>query len=318
MCLYEVNIFNKNSLINKFKLNIQIGNLMRFSIIAPSYKEKEINKVLRLLLKQPLPKNWKLDKIFVVACGYEDFVFLKNKKIHVIREEQRMGKAYALNLALRKIKSDSKIDVVVIHNADVFPKRNMLKYLLSIFEDSSVGMSCVRPVSLDTTENFMGFLNNIVWDLHHLVSLESTKVGEAFAFRNVIKKIPKRLAADEAYIESEIRKRGYKITYVSNALVLNRGPQNILDFINQRKRIFTGHSHVKNKYGYEVSTMNIIRIIKAIIKYFKINSIKSPKQLVWLFCAIILEVSARSLGTIDFYIFKKVPYVWKMVKTSGR
>lgn len=55
---------------------------MIFSIIIPAYKEKEINEVLKLLLKQALPANWKLDKIFVVACGYKKFSFLKDKKLN--------------------------------------------------------------------------------------------------------------------------------------------------------------------------------------------------------------------------------------------
>lgn len=291
---------------------------MRFSIVVPGYKEKEINDVLKLLLKQSIPKKWKLDKIYVVACGYENFAFLKNRKIRVIRETRRSGKAYALNLALRRLKSGPKIDVIVVHNADVFPKENMLRNLLKELESVDVGMTCVRPVSLDSPENFLGFLNNMVWKLHHLVSSENPKVGEAFAFKNVIKKVPKRLAADEAYIESAVRERDYKIIYVPNAVVFNRGPQNISEFIGQRRRIFTGHVHVKTKYHYNVSTMSVTRVIKAFFKYLKSEPIKSHKQIIWLLCAALLEVYARLLGMVDFYIFKKVPYVWKMVKTSGR
>lgn len=97
-----------------------------------------------------------------------------------------------MNLALRRIKSDSKLDVIVVHNADVFPKKNMLKNLLKPFEDYSVGMTCIKPVSLNDSEKFVGFLNNLIWSLHHLISLESTKVGEVFAYRNVIKNTKRR------------------------------------------------------------------------------------------------------------------------------
>lgn len=290
---------------------------MRFSIIIPAYKEKEINKVLRLLLKQTLPKNWKLDKIFVVACGYENFHFLKNRKIQVIKETRRKGKAYAMNLALKRAKSSPKLDVIVIHNADVFPKKNMLKNLFRVFENDNIGIACVRPVPLDKSENFLGFLNNMVWELHHLVSLKSPKVGEVFAFRNIVKNIPKRLATDEAYIESIIRNSGYEIVYVPTSIVFNNGADNISDFINHRRRIFTGHTHVKSRYGYEVSTMNNVRIVKSLLEYLKMKPIKNYKQMFWLVYAILLESYARLLGVIDFYIFNEVPYVWKIVKNHS-
>lgn len=289
---------------------------MRFSIILPAYKELGINKTIKLLLKQALPANMKLDKIFLVVCGYDNFSFLKNKKIKIIEENRRKGKSYAINLALKRIKSETRSDIVILQSADTLPQKNMLKNLLKPFNDLRVGITAARPVSMDNPENFVGFLNNLVWFLHHIVSLESPKVGEALAFRNIIKKIPKRLAADESYIESAIRKVRYKVIYVPRAVVLNRGPKNVSDFITQRRRIFAGHLHIKNKYGYEVSTMNIVRIIKAFLKYFKIKSVKDFKQISWLLYAIFLEAYARLLGAIDFYVFNKVPYIWDIIKTA--
>lgn len=282
----------------------------------PAYKEKGINKVLNLLLNQSLSPTWKLYKIFVVACGYENFDFLKSRKIEIIKEKKRSGKAYAMDLALKKIRLNPKINVVVVHNADVFPKKNMLRNLLEPFHDHDVGMTCVRPVSLDDSSSFLGFLNNLVWELHHFVSLVSPKVGEVFAFRNIVKRIPKRLAADEAYVESIIRRRGYRITYVPNAMVSNKGPKNISEFVRQRRRFFTGHVHIKNKYGYKVSTMSVLRIIKATYNYLKITPPKHPKKFFWLMLAMFLESYARLLGTIDFYFFKKVPYSWKIIKSA--
>jgi len=291
---------------------------MKFSIILPAYKEKQINKLLKLLLKQSLPKNWKLDKILVVACGYEEFTFIKNKKIRILKESRRRGKAYAMNLALEWIKLKSNPDIIIIQSADTFPKKGMIKGLLKPFRNPIIGISCGRPMSLDSPKNFVGFINNLVWKLHHFVSLEDPKVGEVFAFRNVVKKIPNRLAADESYIESVIKKEGYKVAYAQNAIVFNRGPQTISEFISQRRRIFTGHVHIKNEYHYSVPTMSATRVIKAFLKYLKVETIKSYRQIFWLPSAALLEIYARLLGTIDFYVFNKVPYMWRIVKTSGR
>jgi cellulose synthase/poly-beta-1,6-N-acetylglucosamine synthase-like glycosyltransferase len=289
---------------------------MRVSIIVPAYKEKEVNEVLGLLLKQHLPKRWRLDKIVVVACGYKKFQFLKDEKILVIKETKRSGKAHAMNLALKAINSSSNPDAIVVHNADVFSKAGMLKNLLRLFKDSDVGLTCVRPVPLNDSNNFVGFLNTLVWDLHHLVSLNNTKVGEVFAFRNVVKKIPGTIVTDEAYVESLLKNMGYKIVYVPRAVVFNMGPKILSEFIEQRRRIFTGHVHVENRYDHRVSTMSIMELAKALVGYLKAGQVKCPKRIAWLVAAIAVESFARTLGTIDFYMLKKVPYVWKISESS--
>lgn len=294
--------------------------IMRFSIIVPAYKEKEINKVLRLLLNQSLPKNQKLNKILVIASGYKDFQFLENKKIKIIKKSLRIGKAHKINRGVKEINSfrNQKSDIIIIHNSDVLPKKNTIKNLLKPFNDNNIGMTCGRPISMDEPSNFIGFLNSLVWKLHHNISLKNPKAGEVIAFRNIIKKIPKKLVADEAYVESFIKKMGYKIAYMPDSIVFNTGPCSISDFISQREKNFIGHIHMKNKYHYKVSTMNVYNISKALFEYFKTEPTRDLKKLLWLFGAILLEIYARFLGTIDFYVFNKVPYVWKIVKTSGR
>lgn len=289
-------------------------NMIKFSIIIPAYREEDINKLLSILLKQNLPKNMILDKIIVIAAEYGKFHFLKNKKIEIIKEEERKGKASAINVGLEKISSD----IVVLESGDTLPKKNTIKNLLEPFDDPRVGMVTGRPTPLDNPKKFMGFLSHLTWFLHHLVSLERPKATEITAFRKIVEKIPKKLATDEAYIESEIFKRGYKIVYVPEAIVYNKNPAKISDFVKQRRRIFAGHVHLKSQYHYVVSTMDIIKIFRAIFKYFKTKSIKSYKQIIFLFFCIFLEIYARILGAIDYYIFNKVPYIWEIIKSPRR
>jgi len=67
-------------------------------------------------------------------------------------------------------------------------------------------------------------------------------------------------------------------------------------------------------YNYTVSTMNIKRIIKALAAYLHSNPPKNLKQFLWLFLAISFECVARVLATLEFYILRKLPYKWKVVK----
>ena len=133
------------------------------------------------------------------------------------------------------------------------------------------------------------------------------------AFRNVISEdIPKKLATDESYIEFMIKKLGYEILYVPSAIVYNSGPSSISNLIKQRRRIFNGHLHIKEEYGYSVSTMDPFPILKEVVNLFKTET--SMKKRIWIIGAVMIETWSRTLASIDFYILKKIPYKWEMVK----
>jgi cellulose synthase/poly-beta-1,6-N-acetylglucosamine synthase-like glycosyltransferase len=180
---------------------------MDFSVVIPAYREKNLNNLINRLSNQNLPKEMVLKKIVVVACGYEDLSLIKNKKVKIIREKIRKRKASAINSALNEITSE----IVVLGSGDAMPKKDTVKNLLEPFSNSYVGMTAGRPIPLNDRRKFMGFLNHLVWLLHHLVSLEKPKVGEVFAFRKVIERIPRKLAADESYFEFIISKNVIKL-----------------------------------------------------------------------------------------------------------
>ncbi len=282
---------------------------MNFSIIIPVYQEKNINRLLKRLLEQDIPKNTSLKKIIVVACGYKDFSFVKDEKIMIIKEIERKGKAFAINSGLKKT-GDS--DTVVVISGDVLPQKNTIKNLLKPFSNPNVGMVGGRPIPLNDKKKFMGFIVHLIWNLLHQVSLKKAKTGEIVAFRNVIKKIPVESAVDEASIEAEIQERGYTIAYAPDAVVYMKGPETISDLIKQRKRIFIGHLHLKNTKGYEVSTMSIMRILESFKRIFRMNW----KWVTWSLFAVLLESYARLSAMFDFYVLKKNPYKWEIIRTS--
>ena len=41
-----------------------------------------------------------------------------------------------------------------------------------------------------------------------------------------------------------------------DAVVLNKGPETVDDFLKQRRGIFAGHIYLKETLGYKVSTMS--------------------------------------------------------------
>ena len=70
---------------------------------------------------------------------------------------------------------------------------------------------------------------------------ESPKLGEIVAFRNVIPRIPLDTAVDELSIQALITQLGYQLVYEPEAVVYNRGPATVGDFLRQRRRIYAGH-----------------------------------------------------------------------------
>jgi len=284
---------------------------MEFSVIVPAYREENINKVLGLLLKQNLPHNIKLNKIFLVAAGYEKCHFIKSKKIVIIKEKIRKGKPTAINAALERIETE----IIVLQSGDVLTDKNTIRKLLEPFKDVSIAMTTGRPIPLNDKKKIVGFLVHFIWLLHHLVSLQMPKAGEIVAFRNILEKIPRRLVADESYLECIVHKSKKKIKYVPSAVVFNRGPKNVSYFFKQRVRVYIGHLHIKEKFNYSVSTMNIFRIFKAVMKYFEIKSVSNIKEVFWIALALELEIFARMTACLQYYFLNRLPYKWEKIET---
>ena len=117
-----------------------------------------------------------------------------------------------------------------MESGDAIPHKDTVEKLVLPFADQNVGMTGTHPVPINPKDSFIGFAVHMLWGLHHQMALQSPKLGEMVAFRNVVRGIPKESAVDEASIEVEIRKSGYELRYVADAYITNKGPENIKDF----------------------------------------------------------------------------------------
>ena len=253
-------------------------------------------------------------EIIVVASGCTDdteaivrAAAAADPRIRLISQPTRQGKASAMNLFLR----DAACDVLVLSSADLLPSEDAIERLVSPFADPEVGMTACRPEPVNDPATFMGFAAHLLWDLHHQMNLEGFKAGEMIAFRKVFTRIPPHTAVDEASVEPLIRGQGFGVRYVPDAVVYNKGPETVDDFLRQRRRIYAGHLEMQAALGYSVSTMSGGKIAGLLLR----NLDWRPKQLFWTARVVALEVYGRYLGRQD-YRARRSHTVWEIAATT--
>ena len=285
------------------------------SVGIMAYNEAEnIGQLLQCLLGQQC-SSFSIKEIIVVASGCTDDTESivrefsdRNPKIKLLVQPRREGKASAINLFLRHAQSD----ILVMESADTRPEPTTIQRLLEPFADPEIGMTGGHPIPVNDPNTFMGFTTHLMWELHHQIALQHPKLGELVAFRHVFYRIPFRSAVDEVSIEATIRCEGYQLRYVPEAIVHNRGPETVHDFLRQRRRIYAGHLMVRYRQGYEVSTMSGFRILFALLRARR----WSWYHAFWIPAVMGLEIYGRFLGWLDFRLRKQDHAIWEVAVTT--
>lgn len=277
-------------------------------------EEANIGKLLHAFQAQRLERA-DIRHIYVVASGCTDNtvqvvqqMMAEDGRIHLLIQPQREGKASAINHFLQHPTER----VVILCSADLLPAEDAVEKLVRPFADSQMGITASHPVPVNDPSTFMGFAAHLLWGLHHAINTSGGfKAGEMIAFRKVFEQIPYRTSVDEASIEPIVRGQGFRVQYVPDAIVYNKGPESVADFLRQRRRIHSGHLDVTNLLGYSVSTMSGGTILKALLRHLDWR----PQQFVWTWAVVALEVYGRFLGWRD-YKNQRDHTVWEIATTT--
>ena len=256
-----------------------------------------------------------VSEIVVVASGCTDGTeeavrraMAADPRVRLVSQPAREGKASAMNLFL----DQARCDILVLSSADLLPAEDTLERLVAPFVDLEMGMTASRPVPVNDPATFLGFAAHLLWHLHHLINAEGGfKAGEMIAFRKVFTRIPPYTAVDEASVEPLVRGQGYAVRYVPEAIVYNKGPETVDDFLRQRRRIYAGHLEMQDRLGYSVSTMSGGRIAGLLLRHMDWR----PKQLFWTLRVVTLEMYGRYLGRQD-YKTNRSHTVWEIAVTT--
>ncbi len=276
-------------------------------------EEQMISNVLHTLLAQQTSTCTILE-IVVVASGCTDrtvelaqALAVQHPQIRVLAEAERGGKAKAINQLL----SVARGDVVVLAGADTLPEQHAIEELVRPFSDPEVGMTGAQVVPLNDPATFMGLTVHVLWRTHHEMARRWPKLGELVAFRNVIADLPTDTAVDEVALEALLTDRGYKLVYTPAAIVYNLGPNTLGDFVNQRRRIFSGHLAMVRSHNYVAASMpgtHLLQLVGAAIRSY-------PERIPAVCGAMLLEGVARLAGTLD-NISRYSHQIWKPVRST--
>ena len=291
------------------------GGPIKVSIGVTAHNEAaNIGQLLRALTGQETARV-EIDEILVISSGSTDGTDDivrgwegRDPRVRLLRQERREGKASAVNLFLQEARND----ILVLESADTLPIADTVERLVAPLADEMVGMTGAHPVPLNPKDTLLGGVVHLMWELHHRVALEAPKLGEMVAFKKVISGIPSDSAVDEASLEGALREAGLELVYVPAAVVYNRGPDNLRDFLVQRRRIQAGHLWLRAHSGYKVATSRAMPILRHLVNLAP----RLPRGLVLAVGAVVLEALGRALGCFDFWVLGKNPFVWKMANST--
>ncbi len=290
---------------------------IEYSVGVMAYNEEaNIGRTLEAILGQTQHKT-ALTEIIVVASGCTDntvgvvqAMMASETRIQLVIQPQREGKASAINLFLQRARSP----IFVMVGADIIPEHDTLEQLCTHFLDTHVGMVGAHPVPVNDQETFVGHAVHLLWLLHDRMARRSPKLGEVVAFRNTVASIPTDTAVDEISIQAAISAQHLSLVYEPEALVYNKGPMTIRDFLKQRRRIHAGHLKIREQERYEAPTMSVFPILQELFISAP-YTVNSPKQLVWTLGTIGLEGLARLQGQYDV-MRKRSHHVWQAVAST--
>jgi len=216
------------------------------SIIITSYKEpRTIGKAIESFLEQKIKEKYEL----LVVCPDELTIKVIKKYVkkypqvkHILDEGR--GKSAALN----KVIKIAKGDVLILSDGDVFSAENSVNKISEQFKDNNTGCVSGHPLPQNPRDNLFGYWSHLLCYAAHKLREKRAKQGKflecsgyLWAFRNkIIKKFPENIAED-MIVPILFFLKNYKIKYSPEARVYVKFPDNLQDFIKQKRRAIASH-----------------------------------------------------------------------------
>jgi len=180
-----------------------------------------------------------------------------DRRVIVLLESKREGKVSALN----KIITRATGDILVIASADIKMAGDAIPRLVrGLINNQDWGLTDSKVQMSNGDALMMDKVNRLLWAVHNATLDDLDRegrlahAGDMFAVRRkLVDQIP-NTTNDDAHVALEVRKKGFRVKRISNALVWITGPRSPMDYIAQRSRILRGHMELLRKFRTRPTT----------------------------------------------------------------
>jgi cellulose synthase/poly-beta-1,6-N-acetylglucosamine synthase-like glycosyltransferase len=294
-------------------------NLPTISLLITAWKEPiSVARNIQTVL------NNKLDtEIVLVAPDIETQkaardVFVANNftNFQIITDPQT-GKPNAINLAVKKIKSDWIIctDGDIVLYPDSIPT---LIYQIQNLEPN-YGAISARPVSIDLKDNFWGYIGHLLADSAHVKRSQASNYfvsGYLCAYnKSKIKPLPADTLVDDAQFSIQILEQNLDIKYVQESKVGVKYPTNLNDWLIQKRRSAGGYHELKDKIkklNLQSTQRSLVNELKFI--FYPLQYAQTFKELIYSLCLYPLRLLLWILIFKDGVL--KPKKVWERVEST--
>ncbi len=286
-------------------------------VVVPTHNDgTNIGVLLERLLAEPL-----VGEIVVVASACTDETIptvleVSNRfdgKVRLFVEAERSGKAAALNFGIR----ETAMPIILVVSGDVLPETGAVAHMVQALKAPGIGMAGGRPVPVNSEDDPVGYAVHLLWRLHDRLARHQPKLGEMIALRQeAVVGLP-RTSVDEACFQAMLEcDGGWKSAYVPEAVVTNKGPATVRDFVKQRRQVHTGHLWLRHRQGYTVPSLQPALLLYELWRDLRSDRSRTePKRLAWTAGAVAMEAWARMRARADF-VRGMENHVWEMVQST--
>jgi poly-beta-1,6-N-acetyl-D-glucosamine synthase len=214
------------------------------SILIPVFnEERDIERRLDNILDSDYPKN-KLE-IVVIDSGSVDetrsivqSIFGDN--VILLTEEERKGKAHAINLGLQRCKGE----IIILTDGTTLYNRQTIRTLVDSFKDSRIGAASAVYDVPNKEESHLSDSEFKFWVYKDKIRLLESAThstswlsGESCAFRRgIIKTVDEDTLADDSNIALQIISKDFRVIVNQDAHFVERSPTQFFDYFRVKSR----------------------------------------------------------------------------------
>lgn len=318
LLLWFLNIFIRKKHTN----NITFDNLPPITLIIPAYNELSvIDRKMQNSSELIYPKD-KLTVMWVTDGsndGSNEYLQNKYANVVVLHENQRKGKASALNRGIE----NAKTEIVVFCDANTFLNKEALIEIVKHFNDPQIGVVAGEKRVLLTNDTagigeslywkYESWLKKLNSDFHTAIGA----VGELFAIRKSLAvPLPVDTVVDDFVLSMQIASKGYKIVYEPKAYATEEPSENEKEEMKRKVRIAAGAFQTLFRYPHWLNFFSRPLLAFQYFSYKVLRWIVVPLALpmVFLFNIFIVISNPDNLFFLTLLVFQLIIYSTVLVR----